>query len=308
MPWEELVSRLACPVDRSPLALSGRGVACPDGHRYQLGEHGYLEVAPPDSPVLSIDSTASEYASHQESGGPRTYEAYLRGWLQAGRAQHVLDVGCGVGAIVDRMRRDGIDALGVDMRGVADFWGERGGDPAAFVVGDGVALPFPDRAFDAVMALGVIEHVGTLTGHLTLAPDWRDQRRRFADELARITRAGGRILVACPNKWFPVDVQHGPNDQLTAAPWRSRVFERLALNVHATWGAYHLASYADLWSWYGRDRVRPLPLRGYFGFSALERPGVPRLLSRMARAWMDDLPAALRPTPLNPYLLAEITV
>lgn len=307
--WSELVPRLVCPLDRRPLHAHSTGAACPEGHRYPVGDHGYMELAPPASPVLRLESTSDIAVDHQESGGARTYEAYLRAWLRAGEDHSVLDVGCGVGTIVSAMRSDGLDAVGVDMCALARRWAERGLDPAGFAVADAVALPFADGAFDAVMALGVVEHVGTLTGHLTLAPDWRAQRRLFAAELARVTRPGGRVLIACPNKWFPVDVQHGPADLLTpGAAWRRRLFERLALNVHPTWGAYHLASYADLWSWYGRSQVHPLPLSGYFGFSALDRPGVPRLAARAARAWVEDLPAALRATPANPYLLAEIRI
>ncbi len=308
MPWTDLLPRLVCPLDRRPLQGHEDGVGCAAGHEYGLGEHGYLEIASPDSPVLAIESTEESYAARQESGGPRTYEAYLRAWLRERPVQSALDVGCGIGAIVSCLLDDGYDAVGVDMRAVAALWAAAGLDPGAFVVGAATTLPFSDGAFDAVMALGVVEHIGTLTGHLTLAPDWKAQRRAVAAELARVTRPGGRVLIACPSKWFPVDVQHGPTDALTPAPRRGRIFERFGVNVHQTWGAYHLPSYADLWSWYGRDRVRPLPLDGYFGFSALERPGIPRAAARLARTWVADLPPFLRATPLNPYVLAEVSV
>ncbi len=306
--WTDLVPRLVCPLDRDPLKIESNGASCPRGHRYDVNGEGYLEMAPHGSPVLTVESTADEIAAHQETGSARTYQSYLRSWLREKGATTVLDVGCGVGALVAEMRLDGVDAVGVDMRGVAPYWRESGRTHDAFIVGDAVALPFPDGSFDVVMALGVIEHIGTITGHLTLAPDWRRQRRAFAGELARVTRPGGRVLIACPNKWFPVDVQHGPTDQLTPAIRRRRIFERFGVNIHPTWGAYHLASYADLWSWYGHDQVKPLPLAGYFGFSALERPGVPKVAAHAARAWVDGLPTVLRSTPLNPYVLAEITV
>jgi SAM-dependent methyltransferase len=308
VPETPLVSRVVCPLDRAGLHPSGDGLACPAGHHYGRGADGYLELAPPDSPVLVVESTGVHTVAEQESGSSRVYQAYLRPWLDQRPTSTVLDVGCGVGTFVAAMRDDGIDALGVDMRGVTGFWAGAGRDREGFAVADATTLPFPDDSFDVVTSLGVVEHVGTLTGHLTLAPDWKAQRRAFAAELERVTRPGGRVLLACPNKWFPVDVQHGPSDQLTAAPRRTAVFNRFKVNIHPTWGAYHLASYADLWSWYGRDRVHPLPLQGYFGFAALDRPGLPAPLARLARRLVDDLPAALRPTPLNPYLLAQIDI
>jgi SAM-dependent methyltransferase len=306
VPVEDLIGRLACPVDRSPLVADEGGARCSGGHRYEVGEAGYLEVAPEGSPVLSIDSTFDEAAHGQEAGGERVYEAYLRPWLDQGQAGPVLDAGCGLGITVDALRQEGIEAVGVDTRQVARRWRQAGRDPAGFVVGDGVALPFPDASFAAVLCLGVLEHVGTVTGHVTLAPGWRATRQAFARELRRVTRPGGRILLACPNKWFPVDVQHGPSDQASSAPLRDRIFARWKVNVHRTWGDHHLVSYRDLDRWYGADTVRALPLTGYFGFSALERPGMPAAVASAARRWVDDLPATLRKTPLNPYLLAEV--
>lgn len=303
---ESLIGRLACPVDHGALVVDQGGASCPAGHRYQVGEAGFWEVAPAGSPVLSIDSTFDEAAHGQETGGQRVYEEYLRPWLAGGRPGPVLDAGCGLGITVDALRREGIEAIGVDTRRVAHRWQQAGRDPAGFVVGDGTALPFPDGSFAAVLCLGVIEHVGTLTGHVTLGPGWQAARRTFAHELRRVTAPGGRILLACPNKRFPLDVQHGPSDQRTAAPVRDRIFERYKVNVHRTWGDHHLVSYRDLARWYGAERVQALPLSGYFGFSALDRPGMPALVATAARRWVDDLPPWLRKSPLNPYILAQI--
>jgi SAM-dependent methyltransferase len=304
-----LLSVLACPVEGSPLLESGDTLACQkEGHVYARGPHGYLELALPGSPVLSIESTSDCCAAVQEHCGGRVYGAYLKPWLERQQAVRVLDAGCGVGTGVLAMQEDGFAALGVDMRAVAEIWRQQQLRTDAFVVGDVTALPFGDATFDAVVSLGVVEHVGTLTGHLSLAPDWRVQRARYAAELRRVTRPGGRLLLACPNKRFPIDIQHGPNDELTFAPWRSRIFDRFGVNIHPTWGSYHLASYTDLRRWFGHDRVRPLPLSGYFGFSALARPGVPNVVGAMARAWIDKLPGSLRASALNPYVLAEIQV
>jgi SAM-dependent methyltransferase len=304
-----LLSLLACPVDGSRLEQRADRLMCSAGsHEYSKGEHGYFELARPTSPALTIQSTSSEFAHIQESGGKRVYDVYLRPWLKAQGAARVLDAGCGLGVGVVAALNDGFDAVGTDVRSVADLWCQNGRSPDEFTVADVTELPFADAVFDAAMALGVMEHVGTQTGQLTLAMDWRDKRAAFAKELERVVRPGGRILIACPNKRFPIDIQHGPTDELSPAPFRNRLFKRFGVNVHQTWGAYHLVSYSDLYRWYGRQRVRPLPLAGYFGYAALERPGVPRSIGRGARAWVEHMPVRLRGTPLNPYVLAEITV
>jgi SAM-dependent methyltransferase len=275
---------------------------------YARGEHGFAELVEDSNQVLAVETTSAHYASVQDSGGVRVYEAYVEPWLRNKEARAVLDAGCGLGVGVAAMRRDGFDAVGVDVRSVAWLWHGVGHDPAGFVVGDVGRLPFAAGAFDAAICLGVVEHVGTRTGHLTLAPTWRADRRMFARELERVVRPGGSILLACPNKRFPIDIQHGPNDEQTYAPLRTKIFERSGLNVHQTWGNYHLASYADVRSWYGRGRVRPLPLAEYFGLSAFKRPGAVRHLGWLAQAYVDRLPAVLRSTALNPYLLVEVTV
>jgi Methyltransferase domain len=64
---------------------------------------------------------------------------------------------------------------------------------AAWVAGDGRALPFPDGAFDIVFSNSVIEHVGDAAS-----------QQRFAREVMRV---GRRYWVQTPNRRFPVE-QH----------------------------------------------------------------------------------------------------
>jgi len=296
-----------CPVDQGLLRPDADRYRCTSGHAYARGTHGYWEIARPGSAALSIQTTSEHCAAVQETGGVHVYDRYLKHWLARHDARTVLDAGCGIGQDVVEMNRDGFSAVGLDVSSVAGMWSGLGRDAGSFVVGDVTDLPFPTGHFDAVVSLGVVEHVGTVNGHMTLAPDYREQRARFAAELERVTKPGGRVLIACPNKRFPIDIQHGPNDGLTQPPLRTKIFERTGMNVHPTWGRYHLASYADLHTWFGPNRVRPLPLSGYFGFSALDRSGPLTTLRRAAQAYVDKLPARLRGTGLNPYVLAEVT-
>ncbi len=303
---------LACPRCHGELTEAAAGWRCRGcGAVYARDAHGYFVLLPTDVPTAAaIESTVEAYAEEQHRTGARVYAEYLRPYLAREPAHRVLDVGCGVGAEVSHLVADGYDAYGLDLPGLTRFWQRAGNDPRRFFAGDAAYLPFLDGYFDAVYSLGVIEHIGTLTGHCTLGPDYEQARRRFAREIVRVTRPGGRILIACPNKAFPVDIQHGPNDQLSPPmPLRAWLFEYTGLTLHRTWGRYHLLSYPEVRRLFlheaGARRLRPLPLRGYFGFGRFKR-GFLRPFARLAQYYVDHLPPRLRATPLNPYVLVEI--
>src|SRR4051812_45607058 len=84
---------------------------------------------------------------------------------------------------------------------------------AAWVAGDGRALPFPDGAFDIVFSNSVIEHVGDAAS-----------QQRFASEVMRV---GRRYWVQTPNRLFPVE-QHLLTPLIHWLPhaWQRRVVPR----------------------------------------------------------------------------------
>jgi SAM-dependent methyltransferase len=59
-----------------------------------------------------------------------------------------------------------------------------------FMPADGRALPFPEESFDIAVSFSTIDHI--------VAPE---DRQRFLNELARVVRRGGHVVVTAPNRW-----------------------------------------------------------------------------------------------------------
>ena len=98
---------------------------------------------------------------------------------RGGRAPRILDVGCGTGINIEAFERFG-PTLGLDLSATAlAFCRERGRD--GLVQASGVHLPFPDRSFDVVTAIGVVEHI--------------EQDRAALAEWARVLAPGGQLVL-----------------------------------------------------------------------------------------------------------------
>ena len=165
----------------------------------------------------------------------------------------------------------------------------------------------------------MIEHIGTQDGNQALVDNYWEARQSYANELLRVTKPAGRILVACPNKSFPIDVQHRARDNSPQANkgkieklllrLRGYIFERTGVNIHPVWGRYHLLSYSETAKLFcengGASTLEPMPLKGYFGFSHLES-GFLRVARILAEVYVNNLPRILRASFLNPYVLAQI--
>lgn len=100
----------------------------------------------------------------------------------------VLDAGCGPGRFAAAFRRAGADVIGIepapDMLSLAAP--RLGGRCARAVV---ERLPFPDETFDLTLGVTLLEFVAD--------PD------DAVAELARVTRAGGRIVIGALNPHSP---------------------------------------------------------------------------------------------------------
>ena len=134
--------------------------------------------------------------SHQESyRHNEAYAEFLAGWDPGFYAKYAdtlrppspgaraLDVGCGVGQVVARLREQGFEAHGVDVSEPNIQRARQFSDRCQLY--DGRRLPFDDQFFGSVGALNVLEHV--------------DEPEAFIQELVRVTRMDGRIVLSSPN-------------------------------------------------------------------------------------------------------------
>jgi len=105
-----------------------------------------------------------------------------------------LDDGCGIGAYVERLRPLAREVWGLDYEPERVAEAARRLGPDRLLVAAAEALPFAEGSFDLVLSNEVIEHVA-------------DDRQAVA-EMVRVLRPGGRAVIFCPNRWYPVE-QHG---------------------------------------------------------------------------------------------------
>lgn len=112
------------------------------------------------------------------------------------RGQRLLEIGCGVGTDLVRFAQGGAIVTGIDLSETAVRLARQNltlhGHPGSLlIVGDGAALPVPDRSIDVVYAHGVLQY----------APD----PGRIVEEIRRVLVPGGTAVFMVYNRlsWLP---------------------------------------------------------------------------------------------------------
>jgi ubiquinone/menaquinone biosynthesis C-methylase UbiE len=96
-----------------------------------------------------------------------------------------LDVGCGQGAYVARMRDLGFEAHGIDASsGQVRIAARRFDEPGVVSVGSALQIQAADESYDFVYTINVVHHLGSV----------EEQRRAFV-ELLRVLKPGGLLFV-----------------------------------------------------------------------------------------------------------------
>lgn len=108
-------------------------------------------------------------------------------------------------------------------------------------------LPFRDGSFDLVVLWQVLEHV-----------HGEQSKQALLDEVVRVLRPGGHVLIETPNQWFPFDYH---DNKLPLVHW-------LLPSAAREWLTWKIRG----------ERYPPSDYRGVSGYAALLRraPGVTR--------------------------------
>ena len=111
--------------------------------------------------------------------------------LKPGYGERILDGGCGTGVFAMEMLSVGASIVGLELSLPMLFRARKKADDLPFqaVLGDISSLPFADNTFDKTISVTAIEFI--------------DNAEQAVAELFRVTRAGGRILVATLNSLSP---------------------------------------------------------------------------------------------------------
>lgn len=106
--------------------------------------------------------------------------------------RRILDVGCGLGTYIKKLRAFSPDVYGVDIDPQKVAQAQQELDNIYLAPAE--ELPFADDYFDVVLLHEVLEHV--------------DDDQRAVREAYRVAKVGGRVVIFVPNRLYPFET-HG---------------------------------------------------------------------------------------------------
>lgn len=122
------------------------------------------------------------------------------------RGRVVLDAGCGTGRFSRAIVEAGAFVVGLDRDRAALRLAA--GRASAVACGDASALPFADETFDSCVAVTLCEFI--------------DEPIRVVEELVRVARPGGRVIIGSLNRRSAWGLAHWR--QFQRPPWTSAKF------------------------------------------------------------------------------------
>jgi ubiquinone/menaquinone biosynthesis C-methylase UbiE/uncharacterized protein YbaR (Trm112 family) len=227
---EWLKDNLACPQDKQKVNLEGNHLICPRGHRYPVIEdvpvmlfddgsptHGYItktleKVARIENGemlenvIVTGENRSDEIDDFVQKEVPYTCGTlyfsvqnrltrypFPEFRLPDGTGKRFLDVGCNWGRWTITAAKNDYLPVGIDPSLDACLAGRRIAKQlktdALFVVADARFLPFADDSFDISFSYSVLQHLKKINAKTSL------------DEMARVTKTGGEVVVQMPNKY-----------------------------------------------------------------------------------------------------------
>ncbi len=136
------------------------------------------------------EHAGAAYLRYSFTKGTEQEVAFLVETLDLRPGMRILDVGCGPGRHLHALARRGIDGVGIDI----SFRFLRMSPEGGRVLADARRLPFSPDTFDAAISL-CQGGFGLLGG---------DEDGLVLQEMARVTKAGGRVAVSAFSAYFAV--------------------------------------------------------------------------------------------------------
>ena len=159
--------------------------------------------------------------------------------LVAGR--EVLDVACGEGYGSALLARRAARVTGGDIAPAAIAHARSryaGRNNLQFVEADCAALPFPDASFDTVVSFETIEHIAA--------------QDAFLDEVRRVLRPDGFVVLSCPNKAEYADARDHVNEFHVRELYRDEFAALVATRFpHVAWYGQRPGFFSVVWPEHG---------------------------------------------------------
>jgi len=223
---EWLEHNLVCPRDHQNLALKHNKLTCPDNHTYAVIDNIPVMLLEEIDPTHGyIKSTLEKVSKMESNKNSQTEDSELINGVDSfvqreisltsgilylsltnkltrypiphtrlwqGNGERLLDVGCNWGRWSISAAQKGFKPVGIDPSLDAVLAARRVSKQleveADFVVGDARRLPFATDAFDVVFSYGVLQHFS------------KENVKTSMDEMGRVLKAEGKILIQMPNK------------------------------------------------------------------------------------------------------------
>jgi SAM-dependent methyltransferase len=301
------LSTLVCPVCHGSLNSLGESATCTSCSKlFPRHPDGFLDLRPSDwryhdwlsSSEEALSSWFSSAALTEAAGAEFVVESYLIPLVQSlglDKNSFILSVGCGGAWDVKKFHKMGYIAWGIDNGGRIVAW-KNHVNVEFLALGDALCLPYKDNIYDFVFAEGVIEHIGYEGDVKQQKTDVNGPRQLFANQLLRVTKPGGFIMIGCPNRLFPIDFFHG------------KTFNRFPYRFHSPYESF-LLSFMDIKKMFTTetDWVRPLTLKNYFNLPRVIKDSptltIPIIL---ADKLFGILPGVFWKSVFNPYIVILI--
>ncbi len=224
---EWLERNLVCPRDHQKLTLKDNKLTCADNHTYPViddipvmlleeidATHGYIKSTLEKVSKIEADKNSQVEDKAESINGVDSFVQreisltsgilylsltnkltrypipHTRLWK--GNGERLLDVGCNWGRWSISAAQKGFKPIGIDPNLDACLAARRVskqlGVETDFVVGDARFLPFAKDAFDVVFSYGVLQHFS------------KENAKTSMDEMGRVLKTDGKILIQMPNK------------------------------------------------------------------------------------------------------------